>query len=444
MKKYSFLKSVLAFALVVICAISLCGCFNGPTGSAGRDGARVLSDVESYLQYLWDNQLVDTSKYADKDDFMVRYLVEVLYGSADDTQYGANVALQSAVDIHNITHGKAGAGVIYKLSKDNGEYTGDGYIITNYHVVCNTSTKTAATDVRVYLFGMTDYFQTSITTGTQTTTYDLRIGLKAKVIGFASGHDIAVLKIQGSDKTGATFKTKSGTIKTENYATAYGDTTKDVIRGAAVRPADIVSEKIGTGSRWEQAYGTKVIAVGNPNDWDMSVTTGVISVQSEYIEIEDMDGEFRVMRISTPIYSGNSGGGIFNNRGQLVGIVNARWDSTESYSTAYAIPLDTALPIATQFIYRLENEVVTTPMTLQVASFGDFDVLGYDTKTYYENGQLITEETVKVTSKGTSSLAVGTIINYMTVNGTEYRITKAYQVEDLLIEARTASKVTFS
>ena len=59
------------------------------------------------------------------------------------------------------------------------------------------------------------------------------------------------------------------------------------------------------------SVGETAIAIGNSEGEGISVTQGVVSVDSEYINLEiDKKRSYRSIRIDTAIYSGNSGGGI--------------------------------------------------------------------------------------------------------------------------------------
>ena len=73
----------------------------------------------------------------------------------------------------------------------------------------------------------------------------------------------------------------------------------------------------------EQAY-----AIGNAEGDGISVTRGVVSVLSEQITISAADEwtqiSFDALRTDAAINQGNSGGGLFNERGELLGIVTAR------------------------------------------------------------------------------------------------------------------------
>ena len=55
---------------------------------------------------------------------------------------------------------------------------------------------------------------------------------------------------------------------------------------------------------------------------DTHQTVGIVSVDSEYITMTASDGRtevsFRVMRVDTAVNSGNSGGGMYDDEGNLI------------------------------------------------------------------------------------------------------------------------------
>ncbi|MBM6901299.1 trypsin-like serine protease, partial [Gemmiger formicilis] len=55
---------------------------------------------------------------------------------------------------------------------------------------------------------------------------------------------------------------------------------------------------------------------------------------------------------------GNSGGGLFNANGELIGIVNAKSSYSEAEGIGFAIPINTAMNIAQELI---ENGSVARP-----------------------------------------------------------------------------------
>ncbi|MDD6004512.1 MAG: trypsin-like peptidase domain-containing protein [Firmicutes bacterium] len=90
--------------------------------------------------------------------------------------------------------------------------------------------------------------------------------------------------------------------------------------------------------------GDSAIAIGNPLGYGITVTSGIISALHKEITInnETMD----LFQTDAAINSGNSGGGLFNINGELIGIVNAKTSSSILNSTTieglgYAIPSNT-------------------------------------------------------------------------------------------------------
>ena len=91
--------------------------------------------------------------------------------------------------------------------------------------------------------------------------------------------------------------------------------------------------------------GETVYAIGNPEGYGMSATQGIISKESETISINLSSSsylqnikEYRVIRTDAAINSGNSGGGLFNRAGKLVGIVNSKSGESDVDNMGFALP----------------------------------------------------------------------------------------------------------
>lgn len=96
--------------------------------------------------------------------------------------------------------------------------------------------------------------------------------------------------------------------------------------------------------------GDPVIAIGNPfGVLSGTVTTGIISSVNRNVEVGNQV-LYNVLQIDAPINSGNSGGALLNRKGELIGINSAKAGGDTIEGIAFAIPIDTALPIATQLI----------------------------------------------------------------------------------------------
>ena len=95
--------------------------------------------------------------------------------------------------------------------------------------------------------------------------------------------------------------------------------------------------------------GEIAVAIGNPlGQLGGSVTEGIISALDREIAVE---GEvMTVLQTSAAINSGNSGGGLFNGKGQLIGIVNAKSSGLGVEGLGFAIPINTAYQVAQQLV----------------------------------------------------------------------------------------------
>jgi len=121
---------------------------------------------------------------------------------------------------------------------------------------------------------------------------------EAALIGRDSKTDLAVLKIQESGLQSAVF----------------GDSDKLVV-------------------------GELVVAIGNPlGKLGGTVTDGIISALSRNISVEGQ--MMNLLQTSAAVNPGNSGGGLFNRYGELIGIVNAKSSGSDIEGLGFAIPIN--------------------------------------------------------------------------------------------------------
>lgn len=86
--------------------------------------------------------------------------------------------------------------------------------------------------------------------------------------------------------------------------------------------------------------GEEVIAIGNPLGLlGGTVTNGIVSALEREVTI---DGEtMTLLQHNAAVSPGNSGGALFNMRGELIGIVNAKFSSSGAEGLGFAIPINT-------------------------------------------------------------------------------------------------------
>lgn len=96
--------------------------------------------------------------------------------------------------------------------------------------------------------------------------------------------------------------------------------------------------------------GDYTIAVGNPFGLNDSMTTGIISgLGRNFTMVSGVNTIMyaNMLQTDTPVNAGNSGGGLYNANGDLIGINTLiSSDTANSNAIGYAIPINYAIPIA--------------------------------------------------------------------------------------------------
>ena len=159
-----------------------------------------------------------------------------------------------------------------------------GIVVTNNHVIKD------AEDIIIRVEGDTEYIE-----------------YKAKVIGADPLSDIAVLKIESSDK--------------------------------------FVPVKLGDSDK--ARIGDWVIAIGNPLGLSGTVTSGIISARNRNIGLSRYED---YIQTDASINVGNSGGPLFNMEGDVIGINTAILGREGNIGIGFAIPSNSAKKVIDQLI----------------------------------------------------------------------------------------------
>ncbi len=122
----------------------------------------------------------------------------------------------------------------------------------------------------------------------------------------------------------------------EQYeATLVGADAQTDIAVIKIEAEGLTAAVLGHSS--ELKVGDGVVAIGNPlGSLGGTVTSGIISALAREITIDGYT--FTLLQTDAAINGGNSGGGLFNAKGELVGIVNAKTSDAEGLN--FAIPID--------------------------------------------------------------------------------------------------------
>ncbi len=300
-----------------------------------------------------------------------------------------------------------GSGVIYSISDD---YT---YIITNYHVLYDSKAygdDKLAKKIVCYLYGSESLpAKTNDKTTDGKTIYDYGpYAVECEYIGGSVSCDLAVIRAQTS-----AVKKINENVSPIVFADGY-------------------------------KVGETAIAIGNSEDEGISVTEGIVSVDNEYISysIDGLARAYRSMRIDTAIYGGNSGGGLFNGDGELIGITNAG-DGTDQ-NINYAIPIDIVKPVVENILHYKDGFVHAADVGLSVNAENSRYV--YDQQAGYgvikEDVVCENIESGEIADK--LGLEANDILLSVTVNGVKHSMERYFDLSDLLYTLREGDSISFT
>ena len=114
----------------------------------------------------------------------------------------------------------------------------------------------------------------------------------------------------------------------------------DVRRDLAVLkiPAFKTLPTVPLGDASQVLVGQEAVAIGNPQGFEHTVTTGVVSA------FRRTEG-YRLMQISVPISPGSSGGPLFDLDGKVIGITTSQWVGERSQNLNFAVPAEYVRPL---------------------------------------------------------------------------------------------------
>lgn len=457
------MKKKLTWAMIVvltlICALTLAACGTSST-AAGDNSSDQSNNIDGETVYITaydlavrngfvgtEQQWLDSLKGEDgkdgKDgeDGVAMFTVSDLYDAAvlngytgtflefvkeylgntsttSDVTLAVNKGLLSAVSViatfsitpyYSYSNGRmvqvdkessGGAGVIYQIDKESG----DAYVLTNFHIVYNadsTSENKFSQNVTLYLYG-------SETSG---------MGISATVLGGSAYYDVAVLKVTGSE-----------ILKNSDA------------RACEIKEGDVV-------------VGQTAIAIGYPAAEGISATSGIVSVDNEYISL-NIEGnniyKTREYRVDAAINSGNSGGGVYNDEGKLIGIVNARHNDSSAETIeniGYVIPISIVTGVADNVIDNCngEDKVGVYKCMLGVTT----NVPEEESKAVYDAETGLTSIVQKIvvteiTEGGLveGKLQVGDVITGAKIGSETITATRGYHLSEFMLTARVGDTVT--
>ena len=195
-------------------------------------------------------------------------------------------------------------------------------------------------------------------------------------------------------------------------ATIIGTDQSSDIAVLKIAATDLMPAVLGDSD--ELGVGQTAIAIGNPlGELGGTVTSGIISALDREITIDNET--MNLLQIDAAVNPGNSGGGLFNSQGELIGIVNAKSSGTGVEGLGFAIPINKVKTITENLITYgyvtgqtkmgvtlIDITDAQTANTYQVSDYGVY-VVGVESGSNAENAGI--EEGDRIISMNGSAVS---------------------------------------
>jgi S1-C subfamily serine protease len=381
---------------------------NGEKGEDGRDGVhgedgQDITALDLYETYK--DVYGDDLTYA---EFLSKYLS---LGETTDTYTVINDCLQSVgkiycefteLDTSTTTDTEdtklalyGGACAVYRIDDD---YT---YFLTNYHVVYSKAAVDGSISDSIYCYLYGSESSPAKKTGENGEAYvDYgNYAIACEYVGGAVEYDLAIVRAET-----AAVRAVNENVKAITFAEDYH-------------------------------VGETAIAIGNPNGEGISVTQGIVSVDSDNITLV-IDGKarsYRSIRIDTALYHGNSGGGLFNEKGQLIGVANA--GDVNNQNINYAVPLEIVKAVTDNVMYYAMDGDDTTNGVYKITV--GVTVTGQNAKYVYDEGKgygkIVEDVLVMEVAEGSIAadklgIQAGDVLKAIVVDGVRYDIGRYFEI----------------
>lgn len=192
----------------------------------------------------------------------------------------------------------------------------------------------------------------------------------------------------------------------------------------------LVSVKQGCSG--DLVVGEWVVAIGNPlGTLGGTVTNGIISATERTITTSD-GTTMTLLQTNAAINSGNSGGGLFNLQGELIGVVNAKYAASGVEGLAFAIPIDSA--------YEVEEDLIQYGYVRGIVDSGleTLDITESNYRYYYAQYGIKTLGVYVISSEYCTDLQNADRI--LSVDGKEVKTTE--ELEKIIEEHKVGDKLS--
>lgn len=303
-----------------------------------------------------------------------------------------------------------GSGVVLNIDKTNG----DIYVITNFHVIYNTD------DSKYY---PTIYILLS----------DSIVPIKMTLIGGSATYDVAVLRAVGNDEVKAT----------------------------SARAA-VFADSLGI------FYGQPCVAIGNSRASGLQATTGIVSLEEDVLAGNNfrLPVKFLLLRHSAEINGGNSGGGLFDSSGRLIGLVNGRFSSgLNTWLTDVDVIQGMNFAVPSSIVKSIADNVIYYSVANSSTGFthAQRPIIGIISEEFYNSDSIKVSPNCSVSGKSVVSSSGGAQINYQTTvranvggflagdiiksfsyNGQTFLCNRRFSIDSHIYNLRNGDTITFN
>ena len=213
---------------------------------------------------------------------------------------------------------------------------------------------------------------------------------------------------------------KSITVRLYNgqecTATLIGESEMDDLAVIKIPAKGLPTAKLGASSK--VLVGDRVTAIGHPAglEFGWTATYGRLSAVNRMVKIRDNDGSMSkkmlLLQTDADVNSGNSGGPLFNDRGEVIGIITMKL-AGDYEGLGFAIPISTAVPLLNALMSKGTVTDVQSQVSFARATLGVTGV--YVEKEYFyvltETGiARLTEEQAAQTEGSFRPSATGVLV----------------------------------
>lgn len=187
---------------------------------------------------------------------------------------------------------------------------------------------------------------------------------------------------------------------------------------------DLKAVKLGSAKNSE--IGEEVIAIGNPLglEFQKSVTKGVISGLARTLKVEDETSTVvmeNLIQTDASINTGNSGGPLINQNGEVIGINTVKITSAEGIG--FAVPIDIIKPI----LSKLEKDGTFEEGYLGIFAY-DAEIVPYLTKKINTNSGIY----VATVNRGGPAYKAGILVGDIILSVDNIEINKMTELREFI------------